>query len=435
MTFDIDLSKIQFKGYLEKEGLSVRSWKSRYFVISQNSLAYFKDQDLKEKLGTIPLIDCTIALEGALDAAPGFYFSLHFPPSTGAKRGTYNFRAQTAENREEWIREIRKANKTTIFEKPLPVALTVNPHNHEIFLPIPYFIVRAVEYLNREALDIEGIYRHNGSIAQIEALQNQINNNTDITFSAPHDTTGIIKLYLRTLPEPLLLKKNYKAMKKICFTSQIDLELQAEASKPIIRSLPISHYLLVHFLFKHLSELLQHENKTKMSAKAISVCIGPSLIVSDENDDDNALAESTVQQNSCQLLLHYLDDIFTSNPLMVYASNGTGDVYKLNVDIEGTYPYTIPATKGTIIQSVAEDKDGWMICVLNDKWGVFHKTQVVEVDSPKEIIKGLCTQTGKWQIPPVLQRKINEKCPEANQLYELLSTKLQQLREEALKYV
>ena len=414
MALEIDPAKIQYKGFLEKEGLSVRSWKMRYFVIFETTLAYFKDQELKENLGIIPLIDCTINLEEALDSAPGFYFSLHFPPSTGAKRNTYNLRSQTAEERDEWIKQIRKANRTTIFERPLPVALTVNPRNHEIYLPIPYFIVEAINYLNKTALDIEGIYRLNGSSSQIEALQNAINNNQEVDFSDPHATTGLVKLYLRTLPDPLLLRENYNAMKNICINSQVDFELQAEAAKPVIRSLPISHYLITHFLFQHLAELLRHENKTKMSANAISVCIGPSLIQSTDND---AIGESTIQQNACQLLLNYLDEIFTSNPLMVYAPNGKGDIYKLIVDIDGTYPYTTQAAKGTIIQSVAEDKDGWMICVVNDKWGVFHKTQVTRVTSQVELARGLSAQTNKWQIPPDLLRKMNEKCPEATELY------------------
>ena len=49
----LDPKRTSLDGYFEKVGGSVRSWKKRYFVINENFLYYFKNNDMKDQLGCL----------------------------------------------------------------------------------------------------------------------------------------------------------------------------------------------------------------------------------------------------------------------------------------------------------------------------------------------------------------------------------------------
>ena len=96
-----DKNKIIYSGFFEKLGGNVHNWKKRFFVIYENNLLYFKDKDMKDHLGSIPLIDINLSNELPSDG-PGFYFMLKCPASSGANRTEYLFRTSTEEDRLTW---------------------------------------------------------------------------------------------------------------------------------------------------------------------------------------------------------------------------------------------------------------------------------------------------------------------------------------------
>lgn len=426
-----DASKITKQGFVEKRGGQVKNWKKRLFVISQNNLYYFKDQEMKEMQGEIPLIDTVITDEDATEG-PGFYFALRFPPTSKAARSEYLLRTSTSEEREDWKKAIILANKITVFGRPLMNGLRVNPDNFGQLLPIPYFIKSAIEYLNLTSLDVEGVYRLNGSQSQIESFQNLINDNKHVNFSDTHSTTGLIKLYLRTLPDPLFMKANYQQLKQI--STLTDEEKQVDGIKKILRSLPISKFILIHFLFKHLRELSKHAEKTKMDPRNIAVCIGPTIISCDEDTTSGAYGESNVQQCIGILMLKYFDTIFGEQPLLRYKSNSSGRMCKITTYVANKYPYVLNAPTDSVVQVVAEDGDGWCVCVYNDKWGVLHTSQITEVTDSNVLLKGLATQDKKWELSESELQELSKKCPEAVQLYEAMKAKLNEYRGIAKRY-
>jgi len=426
----IDRSKIVFSGWFEKVGGNVHSWKKRFFVIYENALFYYKEKDMKEQLGTIPLIDINITFEPPNDG-PGYYFMLKLPISSGASRSEYLFRTQTEEERIQWQDSLFRSSLITVFGKPLMNALKVNPASIGQYLPIPYFFPKAIQYLETYAMDIEGIYRLNGSSVQIENLVNKINNNQPVEFTDAHATTGLIKLYMRDLPDPLLLKNNFSFLKSI---GSLPEQKQPEALAQILRSLPISNYALVYFLFAHLRKLLTHGEKTLMNERALAVCIGPSLIRADDDSTNGAYGESSVQQTICCLLFQHFDTLFSDNPLMFYGSNGNSQVYRLKISQDPSFPFVLHAEAGSVIQAVAEDKDGWLICVYNSNWGIVHKNNVVAVTNPSEVLGGLAHQKDKWVVSSGIIAKMSEKCPDSVRLYELLSSKLKEIRKRAAQY-
>ena len=206
--------KILKEGYLEKMGGKVQSWKTRWFILREKKLDYFKDQSRSEQLGTIPIIDCLVTVEDGPDSS-AFYFMCRLPASTVAKRREFLIRARKEEDRRAWMEAIAGANVVTIFNTPLDRALKVNPAKPGLWVPIPYFIVKAFRYIEENWLRAEGIYRLNGDARQISALTTTINENKPVEFSNQNTATGLIKAYFTGLPDCLLMEKNYSALKKL----------------------------------------------------------------------------------------------------------------------------------------------------------------------------------------------------------------------------
>eukprot|EP00760_Papus_ankaliazontas_P005490 PhM_4_TR12626/c0_g1_i1/m.83671 len=76
-------------------------------------------------------------------------------------------------------------------------------------LSAPYVVVETTSFLLQNACGAPGVFRTPGLSTSITALRNAIDSSQDITFSPSipedvHNATGLLKLYLRSLPTPLL---------------------------------------------------------------------------------------------------------------------------------------------------------------------------------------------------------------------------------------
>ncbi|OHT10369.1 RhoGAP domain containing protein [Tritrichomonas foetus] len=426
------MADLKFKkgGFLNKMGGTVKSWKRRYFILRDMSLEYFKDQSLKEQLGTIPIVDCTISIEEQGDNQPGFYFMLKLPPTSNAKGPEFLICAETDEDRRSWINAINMVNVVTVFNNELYAALKVNPKQPGSYLPIPFFVVKAIKYLDENALRMEGIYRLNGSSQKIDNLVTMINANVNVEFSDANSTTGLLKLYMRTLKTPILRYENIPALKNIVSVPEPQ---QVPLLRSLLRSLPIPNYVFLAYFFAHLLRINQHADSNLMKVQAITVCIGPSLIWSQEGQPNDAYTESNIQQIICTLMLENYDKLFTSNPLMAYQATGGTKFYKL-INLQDTkWPYTLDAPAGAIVQAIAHDKFGWTICVYNDKWGCVNVADLAEISSNREFLSGISAQHDKWRLSYDEMSMIGLNCPEASKLYEILLQRLRTLREKAAR--
>lgn len=417
--------KVLKEGWLEKQGGNVHSWKRRWFVLHAKSLDYYKDKTMKEQLGTIPIIDCHVTVEPETDGH-GYYFACVLPPTSSAKRTKFLMRSPVDTERDDWIQAINRANTVTLYKCPLQNAFKVNPAKPGIYIPIPYFIVKGIKYVE-EYLLTEGIYRLNGNRKRIEeTLEQTINANLPVEFQHVHDATGIMKGYMTDLPEPLFLEKNYFTIKKLQYES---LQKQIEVVSQILRSLPIVNYVLIVTLFEHLLKVMAKKAENLMGDEAIGVCIGPSLVWATEGKEADKKEEANVQKFLAMMILNNYDTIFTSNPLRVYGSTGESSVgfYKLNCEQDALCPYTLSAMVGTVVQVVAEDDYGWTVCVWNETWGVVHKNFLDRIET-WEAMGAIAKQTNKWIVSSEELVSIGEKCPQASRLYNMLLERSKELR-------
>ncbi|CAF2132433.1 unnamed protein product [Rotaria magnacalcarata] len=119
---------------------------------------------------------------------------------------------------------------------------------------VPELIQNCCDYLEKNALQTVGLFRVGVSKKRLKELKDQVNLNRSLTFDVStnaHDIAGLIKEFLRELPEPLLTRDLCSPFLNI--PSKLNPKDQSRALSYLIGLLPSSNrdtlYTLLKFLY------------------------------------------------------------------------------------------------------------------------------------------------------------------------------------------
>ncbi|KAJ8946829.1 hypothetical protein NQ318_002109, partial [Aromia moschata] len=157
---------------------------------------------------------------------------------------------------------------------------------------IPIIIKRCVEEVERRGLDIIGLYRLCGSATKKRILREAFERNSRSVDLSPDNVpdinviTGVLKDYLRELPEPLFTKCLYQMMVDalgVCLPD--DPEGNAKLMFSILDCLPrinraskVTVATLI-FLMDHLALVVSASDRNKMSAQNLATALAPPLML------------------------------------------------------------------------------------------------------------------------------------------------------------
>jgi len=169
-----------------------------------------------------------------------------------------------------------------VFGVPLKETLYVYGQNHVIYVTLNYLA---------NFLDEEGLFRLSGSKTSIEELR-LIWDNVPPSVAPPftlyskpeehigcHEIGALLKLYLRTLPEPLLTFEKYPLFISALQTSQ---EERFKEIKSLIDSLPVPNRQVLASLLRFLYLASLQSSKNKMTASNLALIFGPCLLMDRE---------------------------------------------------------------------------------------------------------------------------------------------------------
>ena len=142
-------------------------------------------------------------------------------------------------------------------------------------------------------LHVEGIFRLSGAASEVEQLcqafekktmMHQINKHDDINNSNNlidlsrydiHAIAGVMKKYLRCLPEPAIPATHHHQFLQHVSSTSNDEDDHMGILADLVTSLPRAHFHLILFIIELASHIHQHQHINMMNPEALAVVLAP----------------------------------------------------------------------------------------------------------------------------------------------------------------
>ncbi|KAK9881699.1 hypothetical protein WA026_017218 [Henosepilachna vigintioctopunctata] len=220
---------------------------------------------------------------------------------------------------------------------------------------IPVIVKRCVEEVERRGLDIIGLYRLCGSATKKRILREAFERNSRSVDLSPDNVpdinviTGVLKDYLRELPEPLFTKCLYQMLVDalgVCLPD--DPEGNAKLMFSILDCLPRVNRATLIFLMDHLALVVSASDRNKMSAQNLATALAPPLMLQSTESMTPTAPQKMTRPGELDYqqpisLLKYLLQIW---PTPKHLSGRRGRLVGPRGDTRGAYPATQQLSQG-----------------------------------------------------------------------------------------
>jgi len=145
---------------------------------------------------------------------------------------------------------------------------------------IPVFLRMAIEFIEREGLDAEGLYRVPGNRAHVDLLfQNfEEDNNMDINsldIAVNAVATAVKDFFFKKIP-PIL---NHDHMTELEVISVMqDRHMKLLELKKLLERLPRTNYAVLKYIFNHFVRVTERCKENCMDSKNLAICWWPTLL-------------------------------------------------------------------------------------------------------------------------------------------------------------
>jgi len=173
-------------------------------------------------------------------------------------------------------------------------------------------IDQIIDHLSAEGLDVEGLFRIGASTKTINDIRASFRNGQEVDLSNfdAHAVAGALKVYLRELPDPLLLPiyKKYKEQvdsKKISDATQYLVTI-----KTLVNQLDPTNKEVLQKLVRFLALVAEHSEANTMNASNLAKCLGANLVFKKDETPETILQNSTYVNHLLQTLIEHHKKIF-----------------------------------------------------------------------------------------------------------------------------
>jgi hypothetical protein len=198
-----------------------------------------------------------------------------------------------------------------LFGVPL-IELVARENNPSL---IPSIVEQTVNALSTNSrLKAEGIFRVSPTSTELNNVKLALQQGETVDFQQmnPHLTACALKLFLRSLPEPLLSYRLYQSF--IDIFDIPELPGQINQIKFLLKKLPVANQNLVHYLLDFLQLVVLNSNDNKMNLNSICIIFGPLFLQSSDSDFDVILSENLVVQELLAMMITNFAHIFDGRP-------------------------------------------------------------------------------------------------------------------------
>ncbi|KAJ1928750.1 hypothetical protein FBU59_007103, partial [Linderina macrospora] len=163
---------------------------------------------------------------------------------------------------------------------------------------VPVAVDKCLSEIERRGLEEVGIYRVSGAAADVSRLRQLFNfapEAVDLSADEFYDinvVSGVMKQFLRELPEPLMTYNLYDGFVNAASIDDYDERLWA--IKDLVHALPTCNYTVLKRLVEHLERVTDYEEINHMYGTNLALVFGPSLLRPPPGSSSFAVAMSNL---------------------------------------------------------------------------------------------------------------------------------------------
>ncbi|XP_067380412.1 active breakpoint cluster region-related protein isoform X2 [Channa argus] len=146
---------------------------------------------------------------------------------------------------------------------------------------VPHVVRCCVEEVERRGMEEVGIYRISGTTSEIAMLKAAFNSNlreavTRLRSAEVNAVSGVLKLYFRELPEPLIPAELFQSLARTLDIQDFNSRLVSMLS--LLQNCPDPNRHTFFYLMHHLRRISEKQHINKMSLLNLATVFGPSLL-------------------------------------------------------------------------------------------------------------------------------------------------------------
>jgi hypothetical protein len=176
------------------------------------------------------------------------------------------------------IKQDDNTENTRIFGVKLATAVKRAPHKKRSTMPSCF--VNAIDFINKKALNEEGLYRIPGNKRLVDQYKDEIDRGIDIDFlndvekkirmHEAHDLCLLIRTYLLSLPESIFTEELQHEFQLKQFgpdpDDAVELPLKIQLLKRLIKRLPQINQDTLQYFILHLTKIATNSSVNQMTA-------------------------------------------------------------------------------------------------------------------------------------------------------------------------
>ncbi|XP_042372686.1 unconventional myosin-IXb [Plectropomus leopardus] len=166
--------------------------------------------------------------------------------------------------------------------------------------PVPMVLEMMLEHVEMHGLYTEGIYRKSGSANRMKELHQRLETDPHLVCLEDypiHTVTGLVKQWLRELPDPLMTFTNYND-----FLHAVELpekQEQLQAIYKVLEELPSANFNTLERLVFHLVRVCKEEAHNRMSPNSLAIVFAPCILRCPDSADPLLSMKDVAKTTTC----------------------------------------------------------------------------------------------------------------------------------------
>eukprot|EP01133_Synstelium_polycarpum_P015241 gene15241-18040_t len=180
---------------------------------------------------------------------------------------------------------------------------------------VPEIIVATTRYIEEFGLNEHGLFRVSGHVSEVNRFKSAFERGESVDLSLcsnPHVVTGVLKQYLRELPEPLFPFAYYDAL--IASHGVTDPEMRLTCIKNIILKVPDHFLVVLDYLIAFLHRIDGHKMSHKMDAANLAIVFAPNLLRAKSETAEQIVSDSPKATLIIKIIIEHYQAMFERDP-------------------------------------------------------------------------------------------------------------------------